>query len=148
MMQRVLIAVTAVVLSGLCVGCGEPAPTGDVVETVEAEGTLTHQGKPLAYHQVTVMPNNDRPAVGITDESGRFVLGTNEEGDGAVAGVHPVAVNYVGPPSTNPEEGIMEFSEPPPPEVEIDKKYANPETSGLTVEIKEDGENQLEIDLE
>lgn len=146
--------VRCLVLSGACcftlalTGCGPSAPTGDTVQTMAASGTLTYMGEPLEHHQVTVMPENARPAVGISDESGRFVLGTNAKGDGAVVGVHRVAVTYVGPPSTNPEEGIMEFTPPPPPKVKIDEKYSNVETSGLTVEIPQDGTDDLQIDLQ
>lgn len=138
-----LAALSMIILAG----CGEATPTGDVVETAEASGTLTYRGEPLQHYQVTVMPENNRPAVGISDESGRFVLGTNRTGDGAVVGMHPVAVTYVGPPNTNPEEGIMEFTAPPPPKVKIHKKYTNTETSGLTVKIPENGTADLRIEL-
>ncbi|QDU38029.1 hypothetical protein Mal4_23490 [Maioricimonas rarisocia] len=130
------------------VGCGPTAPTGDVVETEPARGVLSFRGQPLKYHQVTLMPNGDRPAVAVSGEDGTVEFGTNEPGDGAVPGTHKVAVTYVGPPSDNPEEGVTVFSEPPPPEVEIDRKYANPETSGLTVTIPEGGDIDLKIELE
>lgn len=146
--MRNMILPLAIVSTLALAGCGAEVPTGDVVETVDASGVLLYQGEPLEYHQVIVMPAGERPAMGISDESGRFVLGTNDQGDGAVVGVHPVAVTYVGPPNTNPEEGVMEFTPPPPPKVTIDKKYANPETSDLTVEIPEGGTADLKIDLQ
>lgn len=145
---RCILLLMAIVSTLNLAGCGAEAPTGDVVETVAASGVLTYQGRPLEFHQVTVMPENDRPAMGISDESGRFVLGTNDQGDGAVAGVHRIAVTYVGPPNTNPGEGVMEFTPPPPPKVTIDKKYSNPETSGLTVEIPDGGTDALQVDLQ
>lgn len=129
-------------------GCGASTPTGDIVDTAPASGLLTYQGDPLAYHKVTVMPNGGRPAMGVSDENGLFTLGTNDAGDGAEVGTHPVAVAYVGPPSEDPEEGIMKFTPPLPPEVKIDKKYTNPATSGLTAEIPAEGNNALAIDLE
>lgn len=128
-------------------GCGEGTPTGDVIDTVEAGGVLTYKGQPLEYHQVTLFPTDNRPAVGTTDAEGKFTLGTNGAGDGAVPGTHKVAVIYVGPPSTNPEEGITEFTQPPPPKVKIDKKYQDTETSGVTVEVPEDGSTELKIEL-
>src|SRR5690606_26700784 len=128
-------------------GCGAPTPTGDIVDTVPASGRLTHQGDPLPYHKVTVMPEGGLPAMGVSDESGQFILGTNDAGDGAEAATHSAAVEYVGPHSDDTEEGVMKFTRPPPPEVEIDKKCANPATSGLTVEIPAEGTDALTIDL-
>lgn len=138
----------AVCLLVALAGCGGAVPTGDVVETVPASGMLTWQGDPLPYHKVTVMPEGGRPAMGISDENGVFTLGTNDANDGAQVGTHPVAVAYVGPPSDDPEEGIMKFTPPPPPEVKIDKKYTNPATSGLTADIPAEGTSVLMIDLQ
>jgi hypothetical protein len=129
-------------------GCGSSEPTGEIIETVPAGGTLTYQGSPLPYHKVTVMPEGGRPAMGVSDENGNFTLGTNDAGDGAEAGTHPMAVAYVGPPSTDPEEGIMKFTPPPPPEVKIDRKYTNPATSGLTAAIPAEGTDALAINLD
>ena len=129
-------------------GCGNGQPTGDVVPTVTAKGTLTHKGAPLAYHQVNFFPEKDgRPASGVSGEDGQFVLGTNAPNDGATTGSNRVAVQYVGPPNTNPEAGMNDFSPPPPPKVKIDKKYTNIETSGLTIEIPSSGKSDIQIDL-
>jgi hypothetical protein len=136
-----------VLLALATAGCGSGQPTGDIVETVPAAGVLTYQGKPLQYYQVMLLPLGQRPAAGITDESGRFVLGTNGEGDGAVAGNHQVAVTYVGPPNTNPEAGMNDFSPPPPPKIKIPVKYRDVKTSGLRVEVPEGGTDDLKIDL-
>jgi hypothetical protein len=141
------LCVAACLLAGLA-GCGAPTPTGEIVDTVPASGILTYQGDPLPYHKVTVMPEGGRPAMGVSDEIGLFTLGTNDAGDGAEVGTHPVAVAYVGPPSDDPEEGVMKFTPPPPPEVKIDRKYTNPATSGLTVEIPAGGTSALALDLE
>lgn len=128
-------------------GCGSSEPTGDIVQTVPASGVLTWQDKPLEYYQVTLFPTDGRPAMGISDPEGKFTLGTNQQDDGAMAGSHQVSVTYVGPPSENPEEGVMEFSSPPPPKVKIDSKYFNAETSGLTVSVPEAGSSDLKIEL-
>jgi hypothetical protein len=131
---------------GLC-GCSPSVPTGKIVPSVMARGVLLYRGEPLPFHQITVMPDDDRPAVGITREDGTFVLGTNRPADGAVSGTHPVAVRYVGPPSADPAEGMNVFTKPPAPSVKIDKKYQNASTSGLSVEIPPQGTSDLEIDL-
>ena len=128
-------------------GCGGGQPTAEIIPTVPAEGVLSYQGNPLEFHEIVVIPEGERPAIGVSDEQGRFALGTNDVGDGAVVGTHPVAVRYVGPPSTDPEEGVMKFTPPPPPKVKIDRKYHDPTTSGITVAIPEKGDTDLKIDL-
>lgn len=131
----------------IVVGCTPPQQTADIVKTVNASGTLTLNGAPLEFYQVSFFPNENRPAMGITDAAGRFTLGTNKPNDGAVAGSHKIAIVWVGPPSTDPNEGMMEFSSPPPPPIEIDKKYSNPETSGLVLEVPESGSTELNVEL-
>ncbi len=129
-------------------GCGNAQPTGERLATVSASGVLTLNSKPLEYYQVLFFPpNGQRPAAGTADAEGKFVLGTNEPQDGAVVGSHKVAINWVGPPSTDPNDGIMEFSEPPAPSIRIDPRYSDPETSGLVVEIPASGTNEIRIDL-
>ena len=128
-------------------GCAPAQPTGDVIDTVRASGILTHKGAPIEFYQVLFFPKDIRPAMGVTDAEGRFTLGTNELGDGAVAGSHKVAVTWVGPPSTNPNEGMTEFTSPPPPKVKLDPKYSDPETSGLVLEVPESGSAELKVEL-
>jgi hypothetical protein len=142
MFERTNCLLSGIVAAACLAGCSHSVPNGAIVKTVPAKGKLTYHGRPLAYYQVTVLPKDDRPAVGITDEDGAFVLGTNDTGDGAVVGTHRVTVVYVGPPSKNPEEDV-----PPPPKVKIDRKFSKAETSGLTVEIPADGTSDLRIDL-
>lgn len=128
-------------------GCSRYEPSATLEDTADAAGTLTYQGEPLAFYEVVVYPPDHRPASGITDENGKFVLGTNGPGDGAVVGIHPVAVKFVGPPS-DVEPGREEFGPPPTPTVALPDKYASPETSGVTVEIPESGDEDLKIDLQ
>jgi hypothetical protein len=136
-----------VVTAGLS-ACGPNPPTGNIEKTVPAGGVLTYRDQPLEFYQVTFYPEGHRPAAGTTDEQGKFVLGTNSVGDGAVAGTHRVAVMYVGPPSTNPEEGMNEFSAPPPPKVKTPAKYRDVKTSNLTVEVPASGSTDLKVVLE
>ena len=131
------------------VGCGERIPTGKHVPTVAAEGILTYQGKPLAFHEVMVIPEDERPAIGLTDEEGHFVLGTNRSDDGAVVGTHQVAIVYVGDPADQPgnDGPVSGYTPPAPPSIKIDAKYSNVKTSGLTLEIPASGATDLSIDL-
>lgn len=132
----------------LCVmGCAPAQPTGDVVDTVPASGFLTHKGAPLEFYRVSFFPKDNRPAMGETNAEGKFTLGTNKPGDGAVVGNHKVAITWIGPPSTNPNEGMTEFTSPPPPKVKLDPKYSDPETSGLVLEVPDGGSAELKVDL-
>lgn len=130
-------------------GCGERVPTGRHVPTVAAAGVLTYQGKPLAFYEVKCFPDEERPAVGLTDEEGHFILGTNTTNDGAVVGTHQVAIVYVGDPADRPgnDGPVSGYTPPAPPSIKIDSKYANVKTSGLTLEIPESGAKDLSIDL-
>jgi len=133
-------------ICALLFGCGGQ-PSGDVLSTVPAAGVLTYKGKPLEFHQVIFMSEGKRPAAGASDSDGKFTLGTNEVGDGAPPGEYEVAVTYVGPPSTNPAEGMTEFTTPPPPKIKIDRKYADSAKSGLTVTVPSGGSSDLKIEL-
>jgi hypothetical protein len=87
-----------------------------------------------------------RPAAGVSDEQGRSVLGTNGEGDGAIAGKHRVSIVYIGPPSAS-RDGMIDFSPPPPPKLKIAAKYNQPDTSGITMEVSASASNELKIEL-
>lgn len=140
-------ALVAPILIASLIGCAAQ-PTGDVLPTVRVSGTLTYKGNPLEYHQVTFAPNDgQRPAAGISDENGKFTLGTNSPGDGAITGTHNVSVIYVGPPNDDPEFGINEFYSPPPPKVKIPRKYADPKRSGITIEVPAGGLSDVAVEL-
>ena len=91
-----------------------------------------------------------RPASGITDAAGKFVLGTNGANDGAVAGVNKVAVVWAGPTMTDDTTAgaIDDPADMPKPPVEIPAMYANPETSGIMVGVPASGATDLKIELD
>lgn len=133
-------------------GCSEQVgPVGEVIEVVPASGIVTFQGKPLAGFQVTFMPvSGDRPSIGVSDATGKFVLGTNDAGDGAVAGANKVAVVW-SPPELVDDTTASVIDDPkkmPKPPVVIPAKYHNPETSGITQEVPAAGTSELKIDLQ
>ena len=100
--------VGSLALFSVALGCNSQ-PTGDIVPTSPAAGTATYQGKPLEFYQIRFVPEDGRPAAGVTDEKGNFTLGTNDLADGAPTGKHRVAISYVGPPKP-PEWGVTDFS--------------------------------------
>jgi hypothetical protein len=143
-----LVVVGMLLTTGL--GCGgSGAPIEDAV--VPVSGTVSYQGTPLSRYQVLFAPTDGRrPASGISDEQGHFVLSTNAEGDGAVPGSHRVTVFWAGPPptdSTGAESPIEDPAKMPKQPLPVPAKYGDPEKSGLTETVPEDGTDQIKIDL-
>jgi hypothetical protein len=119
-------------------GCG----SGGAASTEAVTGTVTYNGAPVADASVTFTPEKGRPATGITDAGGKFTLTTNVVGDGAVAGKHKVSIapnaSQVPPMPGTPEAAAAAAGKPPFP-----PRYSNPETSGLTADVKEGGGNDF-----
>jgi hypothetical protein len=148
MIRKILILALVLVTA---LGCGgDPGPNAVVEEVVPASGTLTYQGKPLPFFQISLTPTDGRrAAVGVTDEAGKFSLGTNAAGDGAPPGTHKLAVVWVGPPQED-DAGQAVIDDPsllPKPSVKLPAKYASPDESGLTQTIPDGGTTSLQIDL-
>jgi len=144
------------IIGGLVVllfaGCSGYSQRANVEKVVPAAGTLTYQGKPLDSYQVTLLPTDGRrPASGITDASGKFTLGTNNIGDGAPPGKHKVAIVW-SPPRPAGEMGVETINDNPAsmpkPQVKIPDKYADPEKSGLTVEVPSRGISDIKLELQ
>lgn len=135
------------------VGCGaEPGPVAKDEPSVPASGVVLFKGKPLPEYRVVVMPvDGRRPAMGATDAEGKFALGTNKPGDGAPAGSSKVGIVWAGPEQVGEavdQSAIDDPAKMPKPKVVIPAKYANPETSGLTVDIPAGGTSDLKFDLQ
>jgi hypothetical protein len=120
-------------------GCGDAG----AAPTVEVNGVITYQGKPVPNVNVTFTPTTGRPATGTTNESGEFTLSTFGEGDGAVPGTHTVTLSTteIPPMPGTPEAEQAAAATPPFP-----AKYSSPTTSDQKVEVKE-GTNDLKIEL-
>lgn len=135
------------------IGCSsDPGPVATDEPSVAASGIVTFKGQPLSGYQVVLMPEGDRrPAMGVTDAEGKFVLGTNAPGDGAPPGKSKVAVVWAGPETTVDavdQSAIDDPSKMPKPSVVIPEKFSNPETSGLTAEVPEAGTSELKFELQ
>jgi hypothetical protein len=110
----------------------------DKFDTVPAKGEVTYKGQPLGKGQIQLLPDNGPAAVGLI-EDGKFVLGTNADGDGAPPGKYRVTVfSY--------KEIKNRFGETTSKSV-IPNRYANPDTSGLVVEIPEGGNEAIKVEL-
>lgn len=127
MLSRFLV-VFAVLISCALTGCGDGRP-----ERVPVSGRVMLDGKPLTRGYIRVVPSEARSSGGPIDSNGRFVLGTYEPDDGCVVGTHRVEVC-----SNEPRGGDLFWYAP--------KKYANIETSEITVTIAEPT-TDLQVDI-
>lgn len=135
-----LVAALAPVLSG-CSG----EPLGQV------KGTVTLDGKPLSKATLTFEAAGKRPAT-VRVESGKIVEATTlKTGDGVPVGSHKVAVSAtedaVSAVDANPGAGKAPGAGYMTGKSLIPARYNNPDTSGLTVEVKS-GENVLDLQLD
>lgn len=116
---------------------------GDGPRVVRVNGTVTHQGKPIANLLVTFMPTQGRPSNATTDANGHYELNYTDAEKGALVGHHTVWVTV---PLSGAEGMGPQFEPKLAPEVPaILKKYGTPElTPFKDIEVKED--NQV-VDL-
>jgi hypothetical protein len=112
-------------------GCGR-------ADLARVEGTVSYRGKPLEQGRVGFHPAEGRPAFGDVRQ-GAFTLTTYEPGDGALIGLHRVTVH-----SDVPADPNDAFSDRV---ALIPTRYAKPETSGLTAEVKPGAANLFRFDL-
>jgi hypothetical protein len=132
----IAIAFVAMACTSGCSGDGR-------YETHPASGSVTRNGQPIEGVEIVFFARGESNQLkevptpqGKTDAEGRFRLSTYIPGDGAPAGVYGVAAVWmkVTQPADDPEQ-IVEVDQ-------LQGRYANQETSGLTAEIAE-GENAL-----
>ena len=138
--ERGTAALWAVVITaalGTLIGCGR---NGDTPETGGVSGTVTYQGSPVEGALVTLHPEQGPPATGRTDAQGRFTLTTFRAEDGAVPGTHKATVELM------PEGGVPGMEVESTGVAPIPRRYADPETTPLEVEVRA-GE-AVEVDLE
>lgn len=111
-----------------CTGCGS-------ANTAKVSGTAKlADGTPLVKARVTARSESTgKWASGTTDQEGRFLLGTEVEGEGLPFGEYGLIV----------VEDRGDWDHPSPPKVS--RKYESPATSGLQLKI-DSGESQV-LDL-
>lgn len=157
------LAVTLLPLAG-CFGGGDQW-TKNLPQTVKASGVVTHNGTPVENASVVFAPiaPGEHAASGRTDSRGRFELKAFPSKDGAVPGKYRVAVSKTvekmmkyeiaavdaGEDAEHAEEDdeSPQFEEGVGWENVLPKQYANPNNSGIELEIPEDGTASLEIEL-
>ncbi|MCL2623013.1 MAG: hypothetical protein FWD31_05030 [Planctomycetaceae bacterium] len=131
----------ACVLTALA-GC-----TKSPYDLVKVTGTVTLDGQPTeAVVNFFPIDNQQRGAIGQAGSNGKFVLGTLQGNDGAVAGKHRVAISSKTPP---PMSGSAQMlgGESQPYVSPFPEKYGHPTTSGFEVEVKKGEKNDFTFDL-
>ena len=106
-------------------------------------GHVTVEGQPATGGVVYFVPERGPSAAGRIDARGAYSLRSRVEGDGVVVGRQRV---YFGPAVAPPDPSKPMVFVPPAPPTFPPLQYLSPETSGLTVEVR-DGSNTLDFDL-
>ncbi|WP_417380172.1 hypothetical protein [Gimesia sp.] len=119
----------------IAAGCGGGGGS-DQPDLGTVTGVVTMDGQPLANVVVTFSPENGRPSIARTDESGNYELGYTAEAKGAVIGKHSVSIAT---PQENPTPPGEVYKDPVP------SKY-NTKTT-LSADVKA-GANNFDFQLE
>lgn len=129
------------------IGCGPKGPVH-----VPVSGTVTLDGQPIANAAVMFIPESSgQPAHGLTDAEGRFTLGVQKKGDGALEGKYFVTVilnevqGFIADPQNKDVSGGIAPGGLKTKWI-IPRKYSDVKTSGLAAEVKR-GMVPLRFDL-
>lgn len=139
------LAVAAIVLGGACNrGASKP-------KTYPVTGTVTFNGQAVPGATVNFTPkepaapgqSGPQAASAVTDEQGKYQIGTFAKGDGALPGEYLVSVTkYEGGGPTGGGGSEEDYRPPlpgeeaPVPKNVLPPQYANPNTSGLSVKVE------------
>ncbi len=126
-MLRWMLLISSLSSVGLVSGCGGDHGLAPV------SGRVTLDGTPLADAAVLFQAEGGGvPATGVTDKEGNFAMST---GDLTGAAIGNNSISVVKEISLQPK-GKVEESEIVPTKMLTPPKYASPQTSGLTVDVK------------
>lgn len=111
------------------------------------KGSVTYNGQPLKFG--TVMFQNvkgGQPAVGMIQADGTFTMATPKAGDGVKPGSYEVSVTCY--ENMDPAKApVVDRGDMSPGKRLIPQKYMMAATSGLTAEVKPDGNEPLLFEL-
>jgi hypothetical protein len=106
------LAVMAALISLLCQGCGSSSGALPASPPVPVKGKITYRGIPLPKGEITLTPTDGgQPARGTIQPDGAFVLKTFQDDDGALIGVHAVAVTGTDRPLALKKEAHVRVTE-------------------------------------
>lgn len=131
------IAMLLVGLLPLFTACGDGRPT-----RVAVTGEVTYHGQPVKDAQVMFMPKGGRPALGVTDAEGRFMMTSFSVGDGAVCGEHIVCISKTVPdPNGDPR---LPYARTLPV---LPQRYASYTSSPFKATVTATGPNDFHFDV-
>lgn len=119
------------------IGCGDS-------DIVQIKGKVLLNDKPLKEGQVTFVPDakkgtEGQMSTGLIDENGEFTLYIGAE-EGVLVGHHKIAVNCPFRINEGSSDTGETSSAGPKSRCPIPPKYFDVSTSGLTEEVKSDGQ--------
>jgi len=115
-------------------GCHSKTP-----EVAPVKGKVLLDDQPLKTGRVLTTPAAGRGSNGLIEPDGSFQLSTYGDRDGARIGIHKVAIVAYEGGGTGPEDD--------PGKLLVPRQYTSPESSGLTIEVTEDGPNEPVLEL-
>jgi hypothetical protein len=129
---RIKLAITALMLFGLCSGCGAKG-SGTLPQLLPVKGKVVFKGQPLTTGIVRFEPDDfGRAASGKLQSDGTFVLTTLTDGDGVVPGHHRVSITN---PDLKSKDGaaLVKYLKTSKSKLEAD---VSPEKTEFTFELK------------
>ena len=135
--RRPALLSTYLLLACAILGCSSDAKLARV------HGTVKLDGKPLTTGIVRFIPEGGRAAAGEIQSDGTYSLGTLSQADGALIGMHKVAIiaNDAAADMRPAYKARNQKAKPLVPQ-----KYMSAGTSGLTFEVKP-GDNEANFEL-
>ncbi|HZW31223.1 MAG TPA: hypothetical protein VFF52_10980 [Isosphaeraceae bacterium] len=146
------VGLVALVVVGSLVGCGDD----EIGRRYPVSGSVQYKGQPVAHGRISFIPakgGEGRAAAGEIQD-GRYALTTVTPDDGALPGSYRVSLMAKEIDLTQVKANQKGGSARPSDVIKANKaaknlipvKYASPETSGQTAQVKE-GPNTIDFDL-
>lgn len=121
---------------------------GSGIDLAPVEGSVEFDGAPLTTFDnaaVVFTPKQGRLATGIIQKNGDFQLSTYGNGDGVMVGIAKLSVSATTKTSSTRDATIEDrYSESQTRDL-IPSKFRNPDTSGLTCEVRPGETNAFRI---
>jgi len=152
MLRWILRGSVCFTLLAYLVGCSGGGDA-DRAKTVPVTGTVTYNGSPVEGATVTFSPAEPGGfgSIGTTDANGKFAVVSQWGAAGAVPGSYQVAISKTEVETSDEglEEARIDEDGSPPAQIteHLPEKYKSAKKSGLTADVKPEGENNFPFDL-